>query len=149
MQQLNLPAFKVRCKRSKDTIYIHDPLRRLYLKLSPEEWVRQHFVNFLINYKNVPSTLIANEVGINLNGTIKRCDSIIYDQYLNPLAIVEYKAPNIAINEKVLDQIVRYNMTLRAKYLLLSNGLNHYCCLIDYQKQTYSFLPEIPMYQDL
>lgn len=149
MTALNLPPITPKLKMVGGKPHLFDATRGKYVRLTPEEWVRQHFVQYLISEKKVPSTLIANEIGINLNGTVKRCDTVIHDVYLTPIAIVEYKAPNVAISDSVFDQIVRYNMVLHVKYLLVSNGLQHYCCQIDYETQRYAFLPEIPMYEHL
>lgn len=128
---------------------IFDPLRRRYVVLTPEEWVRQHFVNFLVNHKGYSPTLLANEVQIGLNGTKKRCDTVLYRQDLTARMIVEYKAPDVAITQKVFDQITRYNMVLRVDYLIVSNGIQHYCCRMDYLGNSYTFLRDIPSYCDL
>ena len=149
MLALNLPGFapKVAEKDGKRTIF--DPVRRKYVALTPEEWVRQHFVNYLMKSRSYPKELLANEVLVKLNGTSKRCDTVAYDRFLTPLVIVEYKAPSIPITGSVFDQIARYNMVLRVEYLIVSNGMNHYCCKIDYNNQTYAFLEGIPAYNDL
>lgn len=149
MLSLNLPSFdtKITIKEGKNVIF--DPLRRKYVALTPEEWVRQHFINFLITYKGYPTALMANEVQVILNGTRKRCDSVLYRKDLSARMIMEYKAPDISINQMVFDQIVRYNIVLKVDYLVVSNGLEHYCCRIDYKKNTYAFLPDIPRYEEL
>lgn len=146
---LNLPTFaaKVKEKDGKHTIF--DSVRHKYVALTPEEWVRQHFVHYLMAEKGFPKDLLANEVAVKLNGTSKRCDTIAYNRFLEPLVIVEYKAPTIDITRAVFDQIARYNMVLRVRYLIVSNGLRHFCCQIDYTTQTYSFLEEIPAYESL
>ena len=146
MLSLNLPTFaaKVKEKDGKQTIF--DPVRRKYVALTPEEWVRQHFVNYLITHKGYPKELLANEVPLKLNGTSKRCDTVAYNRFLAPLMIVEYKAPTIEITKAVFDQIVRYNMVLRVRYLTVSNGINHFCCKINYENLTYSFLDGLPEY---
>ena len=128
---------------------IFDSLRRKYVALTPEEWVRQNFVSFLINHKGYLAGLMNNEVSLVQNGIKRRCDTLVSDKYGNPIVIVEYKAPNVEITQKVFDQIVRYNYVFRAKYLIVSNGLNHYCCCINYDEGNYSFLNEIPSYADL
>ena len=128
---------------------IFDPVRRKYVALTPEEWVRQHFVNYLITHKGYPKELIANEVPLKLNATSKRCDSVAYNRFLAPLMIVEYKAPTIEITSAVFDQIVRYTMVLHVRYLAGSNGISHFCCKIDYENFTYSFLEGIPEYKEL
>ncbi len=129
---------------------VFDPLRRKFVALTPEEWVRQHFVNYLLTEKHYPQSLIANEIQINLNNLKRRCDSVVYDRSLTPMVIVEYKAPDVTITQDVFDQIVRYNIVLKVKYLIVSNGLNHYCCRMNYENQSFEYLPDIPPdYTDL
>lgn len=128
---------------------IYDSLRRKYVALTPEEWVRQHFVNWLISYKEYPTSLMANEAGIKLNSLTRRCDTVVYDQHLDPLMIIEYKESNISITQDVFDQIVRYNTVLKVQYIVVSNGVKHYCCKMNYEKQSYDFLTDIPNYREL
>ena len=149
MTKLNLPAFDFKLKEKEGKQYIYDSIRRKYVVLTPEEWVRQNFVHFLINEKKFLQGLMGNEVSLIQNGIKRRCDTLVSDNHGNPLVIVEYKAPGIDITQKVFDQIVRYNYVLRAKYLIVSNGLCHYCCKINYDESNYSFLKEIPLYCDL
>lgn len=146
---LNLPPVELRLSREGEIVKVFDTLRKKFVTLTPEEYVRQHFVNWLINCKRYPTSLMANEIGIELNGTRRRCDSVVFDQRGLPMLIIEYKAPHIPITQNVFDQIVRYNMTLRAKYLIVSNGLSHYCCVIDYEKGNYQFIPDIPDYIEM
>lgn len=143
---LNLPQVPLRIENMDGNLKVFDILRKKYVALTPEEYVRQTFVNYLISHFNYPKSLMANEISIKVNGSSKRCDTVVYNKELKPLLIVEYKAPTVEINQSVFDQIVRYNMELRAKYLVVSNGLRHYCCLIDYLNDTYHFLPVIPDY---
>lgn len=149
MLSLNLPTFAVKVAEKNGKRIIFDAVRRKYVALTPEEWVRQHFVNYLITEKRFPKELLANEVSIKLNNTAKRCDTIAYNRFLAPIVIVEYKAPTIDITRAVFDQIARYNIVLRVRYLIVSNGINHFCCKIDYDTQTYSFLEGIPEYTSL
>lgn len=149
MLELNLPSFDINVKKIGGKISILDPLRRKFVALTPEEWVRQHFVNFLLREKGYPAALIANEIQIDLNKLKKRCDSVVYNRDLSPLMIIEYKAPDVDITQQVFDQIVRYNIVLKVKYLIVSNGLNHYCCIMDYDKQSFKYLSDIPNYTDL
>ena len=149
MLPLNLPNFDIKVKKSADQLLVWDETRRKYVALTPEEWVRQHFVHFLISEKGYRQELSANEVSIKLNGTAKRCDTVIYDRLLTPLMIVEYKAPSITITPKVFDQIVRYNRVLHVQYLIVSNGIRHFCCQIDYETLSYRFLKEIPDAQEV
>lgn len=149
MQQLNLPTYQPKVQKIGSEVKIFDILRRKYVALTPEEWVRQHFVHFLINYKGYSATLMANEVEVCLNGVNKRCDSVLYSKELVPRMIIEYKRPDVKITQKVFDQICRYNMVLHVEYLIVSNGIDHYCCKIDYEKQEYVFLEDIPNYAEL
>ncbi len=149
MQQLNLPVYQFNIKKKDDGFIILDSLRKRWVTLTPEEWVRQNFVRYLIQEKEFPASLMNNEISITQNGIKRRCDTLVADMQGNALVIVEYKAPTIAISQKTFDQIVRYNMVLHANYLIVSNGLNHYCCKIDYDNNSYSFLKEIPSYSQL
>lgn len=149
MLSLNLPTFTAKVAEKDGKHIIFDIVRRKYVALTPEEWVRQHFVNYLISEKKFPKELLANEVPIKLNGTSKRCDTVAYNRFLAPLMIVEYKAPTIEITRAVFDQIARYNIVLRVRYLIVSNGMSHFCCKIDYEAQSYSFLEDIPEYTSL
>ena len=149
MLVLNLPPFEKKITQKDDKPFILDVIRRQYVALTPEEWVRQHFVHFLIHHKEFPQSLMANEVQLKLNGMSRRCDTVVYDRTLRPRVIVEYKAPTVNITQQVFDQICRYNMVLQVDYLIVSNGLAHYCCKIDYDTGTYSFLKEIPQYTEI
>lgn len=148
--RLNLPERDFNIKETEQgNKLIFDNLRRKFVVLTPEEWVRQNFVEYLINDKKFPKGLMSNEVSLIQNGISRRCDTLVSDRYGKPFVIVEYKAPNIKITQQVFDQIYRYNIVLHAHYLIVSNGLSHYCCHINYEDNTYSFLREIPMYSDL
>jgi type I site-specific restriction endonuclease len=149
MYALNLPPYnpKISINNGKKTVY--DSQRRKNVALTPEEWVRQHFVNYLITEKRYPAERIANEVSINLNGTSKRCDTVVYNDYLEPLVIIEYKSPQVKIDEEVFAQIIRYNFKLTVPYLIVSNGINHYCCNLDYEKMESRFLKYIPFYNEI
>lgn len=149
MLSLNLPIYetKIVTKNGKNVIF--DVIRRRYVALTPEEWVRQHFVHFLIAHKKYPATLMSNEVLLDLNGMKKRCDTILYKKDLLAQMIIEYKAPHIEITQKVFTQISNYNLVLKVDYLIVSNGIDHYCCKMDYDKQTYVFLTDIPSYDQL
>lgn len=149
MTELNLPPADLNLRMTERGIEVHDPLRKKWLLLTPEEWVRQHFTSYLIAYKGYPAGLMANEVSITLNGTSRRCDTVIYDRQLKPVAIVEYKEPGIAITQNVFEQIARYNIVLRVKYLIVSNGLSHYCCEVDALNNRYKFIQTIPCYTDI
>lgn len=149
MLALNLPPYPFKISNKDGKKYIFDVLRKKYVALTPEEWVRQHFTHYLLEHKGYPRGLLANEIQLNLNGTKKRCDTVLYGRNLTAKMIVEYKAPNVNITQAVFDQITRYNMVLRVDYLIVTNGINHYCCHIDYTTHSYRFLPEIPNYNEL
>lgn len=148
MLELNLPRYAYKLKRDGDSVSIFDPLRRKYVTLTPEEWVRQHFVSFLISCKKYPAGRMGNEISLVVNRQKRRCDTIVYNGRGEPMAIVEYKAPQVAITQSVFDQIVRYNMVLKVKYLMVSNGLRHYACRINYTDNSYEFLKDIPSYEE-
>lgn len=146
LQKLNLPEHKFRLKKEEDKSYIFDDFRKKYVVLTPEEWVRQNFLMHLVNDLGFPKSLISVEAGLKLFKTKKRTDAVVYNKQGSPLLIVECKAPEVSIDEKVFDQIVRYNMALHVNYLVVTNGLNHYCCQLDYENNTYNFLKTIPNY---
>ena len=146
MPELNLPSFDKKVIQKDGKPFIFDIIRRQYVALTPEEWVRQHFVHYLISEKGYPQSLMANEVQLKLNGMSRRCDTVVYDRTLRPRVIVEYKAPTVNITQQVFDQICRYNMVLQVDYLIVSNGLVHYCCKVDNNTHTYTFLKDIPVH---
>lgn len=147
--QLNLPQRELKLKKENDSYQIFDELRKKYVALTPEEWVRQNFISFLIIDKGFPAGLMNNEVSLVQNGIKRRCDTLISDREGEPFVIVEYKAPSIEITQKTFDQIARYNMVMRAKYLIVSNGIIHYCCKMDYVNNSYEFISDIPLYSQL
>ena len=150
MQQLNLPPFNIKVAEREGQSTIYDFLRHRYLRLTPEEWVRQHFTHFLVEHKGYPTALLANEVTIDVNGVARRCDSVLYKAAGGmPRMIIEYKAPHIHITQSVFQQIYSYNSVLRADYLIVSNGINHYCCHVDYDNMRVDFLKDIPNYIEL
>lgn len=149
MQELNLPRYEISVKRNGKRLTIFDFLRRRHVTLTPEEWVRQHFVHFLVEHKGYPKGLLANEVELSVGEKSLRCDSILYDSNLKPRMIVEYKAPSVAVTQKVFQQIATYNLLLHVDYLVVSNGLTHYCVKMDYDNQKYLFLEDIPEYKNL
>ena len=149
MTNLNLPPIELKLSIDNGRHMLFDVLRNKNIQITPEEWVRQHFVHYLINEKSYPKSLMGNEVLLNLNGTKRRCDTVVYDRQLTPRLIIEYKAPHITIDQKVFDQICRYNFVLRVGYLIVSNGMQHYCCKIDYENKSYTFVKDIPSYSDI
>jgi len=149
MESLNLPTYSFNIKFQEQRKYIFDTLRKKYVLLTPEEWVRQNFLKYLIDEKKYPASLIFVEMEIKLNKLSKRCDAVIFNRNGEPLLIVECKAASVKIDQIVFDQIARYNMQLKVNYLIVTNGLNHYCCKIDFEKQSYIFLNEVPEYDQL
>lgn len=150
MITLNLPTYDYRLKQNDDkSIAIWDVTRRRYVSLTPEEWVRQHFVAFLTGHRGYPAGRIGNEISLQLNGRPRRCDTVVYGPTGEAIALVEYKAPHIAITQEVFDQIVRYNMVYQVPYIIVSNGLVHYCCHIDYAGRQCTFLSDIPTYEQM
>lgn len=147
--QLNLPKYEFNIKKDGENLFVFDKIRQRFVALTPEEWVRQNFVQFLIEERHFPQGLIGNEVSLLQNGIKRRCDTLIVGRDGNPFVIVEYKAPHIEITQSVFDQIFRYNLVLRAKYLIVSNGIAHYCCMNDYDANSYMFLHDIPCYDDI
>ena len=149
MYELNLPKYGIKIANENGHQTIFDVLRRKYVALTPEEWVRQHFVHYLIDHKGYPQALMANEIQLAIGNKKLRCDSVLYDRSLKPRMIIEYKAPTVNITQKVFDQITIYNMLLHVDYLVVSNGIKHYCCRMDYENQKYLFLEDIPDYQEI
>lgn len=146
MQKLNLPTYKFKLKSSENKTLIFDKLRKRYFVLTPEEWVRQHYVSFLIKEKKYPDSLIALEKQLTINKRKKRTDILVFNKKGKPEIIVECKAPQIKITQDTFDQIARYNLKLKANYLIVTNGLEHYYCKMDFENETYIFLKDIPDY---
>ncbi len=146
MIKLNLPSFSFKFKSMENKLYIFDILRKKYVVSTPEEWVRQNFAQYLIQNKNYPKSIIAIEKQLNVNNLFKRTDILIFDKNGNPDIIVECKAPSVKIDQKAFDQIARYNLKLNANYLIVTNGLQHFYCKIDYVLKKYHFLKDIPPY---
>jgi len=149
MIKLNLPAFELKLRGTKEHPQIFDILRRKYIALTPEEWVRQHFIHYLVEHKGYPASLLANEIPLTIGDKTLRADSVLYSRELQPKMIIEYKAPHIPISQKVFDQITAYNMLLHVDYLVVSNGMEHYICKMDYAGKKYLFLEDIPNYDEL
>ena len=149
MFRLNLPQYEIKIGEKDGKRTIFDFLRRKYVTLTPEEWVRQHFTHYLIAHKGYPKGLMGNEVELHVGEKRLRCDTILYNKQTQPQMIIEYKAPTIQIQQKTFDQISVYNLLLHVDYLIVSNGLQHYCCKMDYDNQKYLFLQDIPNYENL
>ena len=147
MKQLQFPAYSFRFKNSENKVAIFDEIRKKFIIITPEEWVRQHVVQFLLHDKKYPKSHINVEKLLKINDLNKRYDVVVYNPDGSIFILVECKAPEIKISQHTFDQIARYNMTLNAEYLMVTNGLNHYFCKMDYEKEKYDFLSELPEYQ--
>jgi type I site-specific restriction-modification system R (restriction) subunit len=144
MQELNLPVYEFRIKTQGTKKYIFDLVRKRFVLLTPEEWVRQNFIRYLTEEKKYPESLMAVEKQITLNGKLFRFDLLVYRRNGQPLLIAEFKAPCVKISQETFDQVVRYNMTLKVERVVVSNGIKHFVCEIDYEANSYRFLQEVP-----
>lgn len=144
MQKLQFPSYSFRFKNSENKIAIFDEIRKKFILLTPEEWVRQHVVHYLLQDKNYPKSYINVEKLIKVNDLNKRYDIVVYQPNGELFLLIECKAPEVKISQQTFDQIARYNLVLNAKYLMVSNGLNHYFCKIDFENEKYVFLEELP-----
>ena len=149
MLQLNLPAYDFRVKKMSDKLVIFDSQRKKYVALNPEEWVRQHFIRFLIEEKGYPAARLAIEKQLEMNGMKKRCDAILYNEWAAPLLIIELKAPHIPISQATFDQVAVYNAKLKVDFFMISNGLEHYCCKVNVENSRYDYFNDIPTYNQL
>jgi hypothetical protein len=149
MQKLNLPSFQFKLKSSENKQLIFDIIRKKYVVLTPEEWVRQNLIHFLIKEKNYPISLISCEKQLLVNKLKKRFDLLIYSPNGTPILIIECKSPKIKISQDTFDQIARYNMELKSEFLVVSNGIMHYSCKVNTEDKSYIFLEEIPRYEDI
>ncbi len=149
MQKLNLPEYDLKLKNESGRIMVFDPFREKYVVLSPEELVRQQFARFLVEERSFPGKLMVTEYALKLNRMAKRCDILAFDRNGLPVALVECKAPGVKITQDVFDQVARYNVVFRVGYLMVTNGMNHYCCKIDFQTGSIGFLADIPFFPDL
>ena len=149
MQKLNLPEYSFRIKTTEGKSFIFDSLRKKFVRLTPEEWVRQNFVQFLIVEKKYSVSLMTVEALVKVNNNPQRADLIVFDRSGSPALVAEFKAPEIKISQHAFDQIVRYNMQLKVQFLIVSNGLEHYFCKINYNDNSYAFLPEIPGFSEI
>jgi len=144
MQPLQFPKYQFRFKSSENKVSIFDTIRKKFIILTPEEWVRQHVVHYLIEDKKYPKSYINVEKRIKINGLVKRYDVVVFNPDGSIFLLVECKAPEISISQATFNQIARYNLTLQAQYLMVTNGLNHYFCQLDYKNECYRFLQELP-----
>lgn len=146
MQKLNIPEASLKIINKDGKLYVFDEFRKKDIMLTPEEWVRQHFAHYLVNSKGYPKSLTALEKELKLNNTKKRTDIVIYNTNGLPEIIVECKSSTVKITQNVFDQIARYNLNLKAKYLIVTNGIEHYFCKMNFAEQQYIFLKDIPNY---
>ena len=148
MQPLNFPKYSFRFKNSENKVSIFDKIRKKFILLTPEEWVRQHVVEFLIDEKKYPKSLINVEKIVKVSGMNKRYDIVVFNSDGSIFLLIECKAPEVKIDQKTFDQIARYNLILNAQYLMVTNGLNHYFCKMDFENEKYSFLKELPNFSN-
>lgn len=147
--ELQLPSFPVKLKKQSQRTQIFDRIRKKFVLLTPEEWVRQHVVNYLIEAKKFPESRIAVEFSLKYNELTRRPDIVYYDNDLKPQLIVECKAPDVKITQSTFDQAARYNSALKVSYLFVTNGLQHFCCKMEYESSGYTFLKELPHFTEL
>lgn len=149
MQALDLPSYPFRIIDEKGKKLIFDEVRRKFVSLTPEEWVRQHFIRFLITEKKYPASLIIVESSLKLNKMTKRCDALVYNDCGKALMILECKAPDVVLKQDVFDQIARYNMVYKVSYLIVTNGKNHFVCKINFADSSFAFLDDIPFFDEI
>lgn len=147
MINLKLPAFEPKIRKNGEKLEIFDPIRKKFLVLTPEEWVRQHFVNFLVHHHHYPKSLIKLEGGLKYNSISKRSDIVVYDRRGTPFMLVECKANDVKLTQKVLEQISVYNLKIGAPYQVITNGMIHYCFLLNKETQCYTILDSLPAFE--
>ena len=145
---MNFPVYSFRFKNSENKVSIFDEIRKKFILLTPEEWVRQHVVQFLLQDKKYPKSYINVEKLIKINDLSKRYDGVVFQPNGEIFLLIECKAPEVPITQQTFDQIARYNLVLKAKYLMVTNGLNHYFCQMDFENEKYVFLKELPEYSN-
>ena len=146
MQKLNFPTYSFRFKNSENKPLIFDGIRKKFVVLQPEEWVRQHCIQYLIQHKKYPQSLINVEKELKINTLKKRYDIVVFNPDGSIHLLVECKTPTVRINQETFDQVARYNLELNATYLMVTNGINHYYCQMDFENECYQFLKDIPNY---
>ncbi len=149
MERLNLPEYSFKIRNRGGKIFIFDPFRKKEFLLTPEEWVRQNFLQYMVVEKDFPASLISVEMGFRLNKLIKRGDIVAFGRDGKPVLLVECKASSVNISQNTFDQIARYNMSLKVNYLIVTNGLRHFCCRMDFENKTYNFLESIPSFKQI
>ena len=149
MQKLNLPEYDFQQRFEQEKCFVLDPFRKKYVLMTPEEEVRQRFARYLVEEKGYPASLIQTEYTLNLNGMVRRCDILVDKPVGMPQVLVECKAPKVKIDQKTFDQAARYNIVFKVRYLMVTNGLKHYCCTLNFDTRKIDFLESIPAYVDL
>jgi len=149
MITLNLPKANILLSRKEGQVFVHCLIRKKSILLTPEEWVRQHVVSFLLVEKRYPLSLMKLEMHLKLNGLVRRPDIVVYNNNGIPMVIVECKASNVKINQQTFEQIAQYNIKLQVPYLMVSNGINHYYCKANFESKQTTFIKEIPKYENL
>ncbi len=152
LPRLNFPDYEFKLQRSSDerqSLKIFDIIRKKYVSLTPEEWVRQHLLHFLVNERKFPQSLVSVEKKLLINNLEKRTDVVIYSSSLQPILLAECKSPKVPLTQAVFDQAARYNMTLKVSYFLITNGIESFICRIDHDSQSYTFLKEIPSFEEI
>lgn len=149
LQPLQLPPYPFKITEQGGVLTIFDEIRKKHIIITPEEWVRQHFVQYLINQKGYPKSLIKLEGGLKLHGKARRTDIVVFNPDGEKILLIECKAPSVNIDQKVFDQVARYNMVHKVSLLAVSNGLEHYYCRVNFAKRDYSFIEELPHYKDV
>jgi hypothetical protein len=149
MRKLNLPAYDFRYRTDGGELKVLDVFRKRFVKLTPEEEVRQRFARYLVEEKGYPASLIMTEYTLKVNKLTRRCDILVHKPAGFPALLVECKAPEVAISQASFDQVARYNLAFRVSYLIVSNGMKHYCCQIDFESGEIRFLSDIPGYEEL
>ncbi len=149
MKALNLPTYSLKIKSENDLEYVYDQFRKKYVRLTPEEWVRQNFSHYLVNEKLYPASRMMLEKSLSVNKLSKRCDILICNDNGNPVVMVECKSPEIKIGQNTFEQVSIYNIAFRVKYLIITNGLQHFCCGVDFESRSVDFLSEIPEYDKI
>ncbi|AMA48830.1 MULTISPECIES: type I restriction enzyme HsdR N-terminal domain-containing protein [Flavobacterium] len=146
MIKLNFPSYQFRFKNNENKVSIFDEIRKKFIMLTPEEWVRQNVIRFLLEEKKYPKSCINVEKLIKINDLIKRYDIVVFQPNGSIFLLIECKAPEVKISQQTFDQIARYNLVLNAQYLMVTNGLNHYFCKMDFENEKYIFLHNLPEY---
>lgn len=149
MKALNLPTYSLKIKSENGLGYVYDRFRRKYIRLTPEEWVRQNFACYLVAEKGYPAMRLSLEKSLVVHKMIKRCDILVYNDMAEPVMMIECKSPDIKIGQGTFEQLSVYNIKFRVEYLIITNGISHYCCKVDFGNSEIRFLPEIPHYSEI